>query len=113
MSEEIKFLREHIEGICAYKGLQRELTYDVSLEILKRVCIALDFLELENQSLKRNCNIGNENLTFYREEYTKLKDRINKAIEYIEEVQNFPHTNINQHKDMKELKEILKGDNNE
>ena len=45
--------------------------------------------------------------------YDEKQDKIDKAIEYIEEVQNFPHTNINQHKDMKELKEILRGDNNE
>lgn len=43
----------------------------------------------------------------------ELLTKIDKAIKLIEEIQKFPHTNINQHKDMKELKEILKGNNNE
>jgi len=43
----------------------------------------------------------------------ELQQRIDGAIELIEEIQNFPHTNINQHKDMKKLKEILKGENND
>lgn len=37
----------------------------------------------ENQQLKRNCNIGNENLNFYREEYKKLEDNWNRLKEYI------------------------------
>lgn len=56
--------------------MEEDLYFELTSEINR--------LELENQSLKRNCNIGNEDLTFYREEYTKLKDKINKAIEYIE-----------------------------
>lgn len=34
----------------------------------------IEQLQQENQQLKRNCNIGNENLNFYREEYKKLED---------------------------------------
>ena len=33
-------------------------------------------LEKENQELKRNCNIGYENLKFYREENQKLKKQL-------------------------------------
>ena len=33
-------------------------------------------LEKENQELKRNCNIGNENLNFYREENQELKKQL-------------------------------------
>lgn len=39
----------------------------------------------ENQQFKINCNIGNENLNFYREEYKKLKDNWNKLKKYINE----------------------------
>ena len=53
MNEEIKFLREHIKDICSYKGLQEELTYDVPLDILKRICIAFDYLQQENEKLKK------------------------------------------------------------
>lgn len=42
-------------------------------------------LQEENEQLKRNCNIGNENLNFYREEYKKLEDNWNELKEYIEE----------------------------
>lgn len=33
----------------------------------------VEMIEQENQELKRNCNIGNENLNFYREENQQLK----------------------------------------
>ena len=45
-------------------------------------------LQQENQQLKRNCNIGNENLNFYREEYKKLEDNWNKLKEYVEKAYN-------------------------
>ena len=50
--EEIEFLREHIKSICSYKGLQQELTYDISLDILKRVCLAFNYLQQENKQLR-------------------------------------------------------------
>ena len=53
MSGEIEFLREHLKDICQYKGLQGELTYDVSFEILWRICKVLDFLRQENEQLKK------------------------------------------------------------
>jgi hypothetical protein len=58
MNEEIKFLREHIKDICSYKGLQEELTYDISVDILKRICIAFDYLQQENKKLKMMVNFG-------------------------------------------------------
>ena len=51
--EEVKYLREHIEGICRYKGLQQELAYDVSLDVLQRICVALDYLQQENEYLRK------------------------------------------------------------
>lgn len=35
-------------------------------------------LKQENQELKRNCNIGYENLNFYREENQELKKQLDK-----------------------------------
>ena len=37
-------------------------------------------LQQENKELKRNCNIGNENLSFYRNENKELHNKIDKAI---------------------------------
>lgn len=45
----------------------------------------IDLLIKENEQLKRNCNIGNENLNFYREEYKKLEDNWNKLKEKVNE----------------------------
>ena len=39
----------------------------------------------------------------------ELKIRIDEAIEYIKEIQAFPHTNENQHRDCRELLKILQG----
>ena len=38
----------------------------------------IEQLQQENQELKRNCNIGYENLNFYREENQKYKEVIDK-----------------------------------
>ena len=40
-------------------------------------------LQQENQILKRNCNIGYEELNFYRKEYKKLKSVLDEIKEYI------------------------------
>lgn len=45
----------------------------------------IDEIIKENEQLKRNCNIGNENLNFYREEYKKLEDNWNKLKEKVNE----------------------------
>lgn len=141
-NEEIKFLREHIKDICSYKGLQEELTYDVPLDILKRVCIALDYLQQENKQLKKqleylrsgeylnqlkfernmledivqNMEVSKEDKEFIDmthrntellEENQELKDRINKAFEYIDYYVRID----DEHYDV--LKEILKEDSKE
>jgi len=41
-------------------------------------------LYFENQQLKRNCNIGYEELNFYRGEYKKIKPVLDEIREYIE-----------------------------
>ena len=43
-------------------------------------------LQQENQQLKRYCNIGNENLNFFKEEYNKLEHNWKKLKEYCEEI---------------------------
>ena len=40
-------------------------------------------LQQENQILKRNCNIGYEELNFYREEYKKYKSVLDEIREII------------------------------
>lgn len=79
MSEEIKFLREHLIEICNFKELQQELTYDVSLDILKRVCFALSYLQQENQQLKEINSFSK------RELYKINKDRLYANLKLVEE----------------------------
>ena len=43
----------------------------------------IEKLQQENQDLKRNCNIGYENLIFYWTENKQLHNKIDKAIEYL------------------------------
>lgn len=113
------------------------INFNFEMQLAQRICythenkfspqeykLAVVSLEQENARLKKEIKEYEELIDKYhyehdnefkywlsiREEHSKLKDRIEKAIELIEEIQNFPHTNINQHKDMKELKEILKGE---
>ena len=126
MNEEIKFLREHIKGICSYKGLQEELTYDVPLDILKRVCIALDYLQQENKQLKEDYNKVVHEATEWEDRYYRLqdkwdvsiiklenenkylKDRIEKAIEYIEN--DLSHIKVVGKRNKSYLLNLLKGD---
>ena len=61
--EEIEYLREYLKEIIEYKGLQEELTYDIPLEMLKRFCIVFDCLQ----------------------------QRIDKAIEYINKLKEYPY----------------------
>ncbi len=97
MNEEIVFLREHLDAICRYKGFQEELTYDVSLEILKRVCMALNYLQQKNH---------------------QLKDRIEKATKLIKDkTKIIPDEEggglILCDYDIRDLIQILKGEENE
>lgn len=50
-----------------------------------------------------------EELIFKEQEINRLNNIINKAIEYIEKWQNFPHTNGTTHEELRNLKNILKG----
>lgn len=50
--------------------------YEKDIKLIKQ-------LQQENKELKRNCNIGNENLSFYRNENKELHNKIDKAIEYM------------------------------
>lgn len=52
--------------------------------VIKSQAEAIELLEKENQQLKRNCNIGNENLKFYKKENTQLKSVIKEIREYIQ-----------------------------
>lgn len=64
--------------------LINKMYYDyVDREEAQKIIDYINNFEKENQELKRNCNIGNENLNFYREENKQLKERIDKAIEYL------------------------------
>lgn len=44
----------------------------------------IETVKQENQVLKRNCNIGNENLSFYIQENKELHNKIDKAIDFID-----------------------------
>ena len=92
MSEKIEFLREHLKEICAFKGLQEELTYDVSLDTLKRVCKALDYLQQENQSLKDKINTyeNPEDLTLmFMYCNKKAKDKIKELKHILDELEKW------------------------
>ena len=45
----------------------------------------IEDLKQENELLKRNCNIGNENLSFYRKENNQLKEQKKKLREWLNE----------------------------
>jgi hypothetical protein len=53
MNKEINYLKEHLYEIYKYKKSQKDLTYDMDLELLLRTCKALDFIQQENQQLKK------------------------------------------------------------
>ena len=60
-----------------------KLGYPLNQKDIEELEHIIDYYEQENQQLKRNCNIGNENLNFYREEYKKYKSVLNEIREYI------------------------------
>lgn len=53
MNKEINYLKEHLYEIYKYKKSQKDLTYDMDLELLLRTCKALDFIQQENKKLKK------------------------------------------------------------
>lgn len=78
MSEEVEYLREYLNEICQYKGLQEELTYDAPLEILKRTCIALDYLQQENNQLKERIKQLDDGFMACVEEKCEIAEELNK-----------------------------------
>ena len=56
MNKEINYLKEHLYEIYKYKKSQKDLTYDMDLELLLRTCKALDFKQKENIQLQSNWN---------------------------------------------------------
>lgn len=121
MNEEIKFLREHIKDICSYKGLQEELTYNVSLDILKRICIAFDYLQQENEELKKPINYYQYASKNLKDKNEQLKDNWNKLKEYFEENLYFysGYQGEDREEDLsikyalEKMNELEKGNNNE
>ena len=68
MSEEILIKQCIYESCTDLKEINKLVSY-------------FENIKQENKLLKTNCNIGNDNLKFYREQYKNLQKRIDKAIE--------------------------------
>lgn len=60
--------------------------------------------------INANVMLQDEN-KYLKKDNERLINTINKAIEYIEKWQSFPHTNGSTHEELRNLKEILKGEN--
>ena len=73
------------EEINNLKGIFANVNDDMLLRDCGNLYAENKQLQQENQQLKRNCNIGNENLNFYREEYKKIKSVLDEIREYINE----------------------------
>lgn len=86
MSEgEIKFLREHLIEICNFKELQQKLTFDVLLDILKRVCFALSYLQQENHYLKSVNSFSKMELYKINKDRLDANSRLVKENKYLKE----------------------------
>ena len=75
--------KERIVIDFAYLTMCAENDYIYETGEAKALLDYITNLQQENEELKRNCNIGNENLSFYRNENKELHNKIDKAIEYI------------------------------
>ena len=112
-----KWLKEQIKGF-AYSENTLDRILDLFSEEYKNGLHQgwfdkeMDMLQLqqENQLLKRNCNIGNENLSFYKQENQSLKDRIEKAIEWVKDWTHEPNNWFEVDTKPSDLLKILKGD---
>lgn len=113
MSEEVEYLREHLKEICQYKGLQEELTYDVPLAILKRTCIALDYLQQENKQLKKALETTHEDRRTMQIISLEKDKKIEQAINYIDQVIMYKPCAREIDKELNTLIGILRGENNE
>jgi hypothetical protein len=91
--------KERIVIDFAYLTMCAENDYIYETGEAKALLDYITNLQQENEELKRNCNIGNENLSFYRNENKELHNKIDKAIEYIKNKQVI---------DLDYLEEILK-----
>lgn len=69
----------------------------------------------DNKKIKLTIDDNIDYLKMYNDTHKtpeeELQDRINKAIEYIKEWQHFPHTNGSTHKELENLMNILRGNN--
>ena len=63
--------------------------YNVPIAEAKVIGTFIEELIQENQELKRNCNIGYENLNFYREENQELKKQLEENKDKINWYENF------------------------
>lgn len=66
--------------ICNNKNIGEFITINDN----KYHLCCIEDLKQENELLKRNCNIGNENLDFYRQQYKELHNKIDKTIRMLE-----------------------------
>lgn len=81
MKNEVKYLREYLREIYQYKSSMADLTYDMSLELLSRCCIAFDYLQKE---LQRKDNIINElKKIFDKEDYQYLQRKLKELKEKV------------------------------
>lgn len=98
MIKEINYLKEHLYEIYKYKKSQKDLTYDMDLELLLRTCKALDFIQRENNQLQSNWNsLRDELKQAYREifEHELVNDRelINNILDKMNELEGKSNDN--------------------
>ena len=86
ISESEERLREYIEKDIIYQDYKKSNKEPSDFERFCFVhCRDIENVLDENQQLKINCNIGNENLNFYRDECKKYKSLLDEIREYIKE----------------------------
>jgi hypothetical protein len=76
--------KEEITVSAEVKTYLMDLYSQIEYELQEQYNDEVQKLQQENQELKRNCNIGNENLNFYREENKKLINQQKEFIDYME-----------------------------
>lgn len=92
---------------------------DIQKEFMDMKNYATELVEEEQELYDEVINLKEENERLKKELNKHIKEGmekdiiIDKAIKYIEEIQSFPHTNENQHRDCRELKKILQGSDKE
>lgn len=82
-------MKDEIKEILEDMNYRPERAFIISADEKHLLLNYITNLQEENQRLKVNCNVGNENLTFYRNSYKDYKTRNEKAIEYIENNEDF------------------------